>query len=327
MSTSLTLPEEINQALRHPTQGVVGVVDDLLRLCPAPGLRLEWDSGQARVQPTGSKPGAAIVVPLRESVFRAVLARLAALCIERGSTEMSPYGGKGNLRTVAQPIREFQIEFVNTRAACNCELTPVIAESASPRRPTIDPGLVSSFGGSNALPGGSPLIPHPVAARLNAWADPKPSRASVRIRGSTRSADKSKDADLGKPSIWILADSRAGKDRSITLPPVVLARCYDNPVSERVQMTLEFARVPGGAWTATLRMLPGPNHSTVTATIFLPDRQRRTFVLPAVAPGETRESVSEPSDPLEPGAVPTSGTQWSLAIEFRVDPFAPALGE
>src|SRR5579859_6836435 len=107
MNTTSQLTETIRSALEHPSRGVVGPVDDLLRLCPEPGLRLDWQE--------------VIDVPLRKSVVRAVLARIAVLCNERNPNSVSPYGGQGELTAGENPPAAFRASFTNTPAELKLE--------------------------------------------------------------------------------------------------------------------------------------------------------------------------------------------------------------
>jgi hypothetical protein len=53
-------------------------------------------------------------VPLPKSVFRAILARLAALCNERTPNSVSPYRGEGECSVGTNPPVVFRVAFVNT---------------------------------------------------------------------------------------------------------------------------------------------------------------------------------------------------------------------
>jgi hypothetical protein len=117
-------------ALERPTDGVVGLVDDLLRLCQERGLQLDWQADCCRVRSLTSGAEEVIDLPLRTSVFRATLARLAALCNERAPNSVSPYGGKGELTIGANPATVFRVEFTNTPAEQRLELTPVRRDGA-----------------------------------------------------------------------------------------------------------------------------------------------------------------------------------------------------
>jgi hypothetical protein len=110
------LPELIRQAFRPTERGVVGLVDRLLGLCQEAGLELDWHAGHCRVCPLELGPRQPVEVPLPKSVFRAVLARLAALCNERIPDSVSPFGGEGELSLGADPATVYRLAFTNTQA-------------------------------------------------------------------------------------------------------------------------------------------------------------------------------------------------------------------
>src|SRR5687768_5015101 len=112
-------------ALARPNGGVVGLVDDLLRHCPRPGLQLDWDADHCRIRSLAGGPGQVIERPLAKSVFRAVLARLAALCNEHRPDSVSPYGGAGKLAAGPSNDLVFQLSFANTAADAWLVLRPV----------------------------------------------------------------------------------------------------------------------------------------------------------------------------------------------------------
>ena len=63
-----------------------------------------------------------IDIPLRKSVFRAVLARVAVLCNELRPDSVTPYGGQGELRGGANLQAEFSVKFVNTAEEQSLEM-------------------------------------------------------------------------------------------------------------------------------------------------------------------------------------------------------------
>jgi hypothetical protein len=103
---------ELHRALLQPTDGVVGLADDLLRACPKEGLQIDWHADRCWVYGTD---GAAIIdVPLRKSAFRAMLARVACLCNDWKPDSVSPYRGDGELALDKNPEATFRVTFVNT---------------------------------------------------------------------------------------------------------------------------------------------------------------------------------------------------------------------
>ncbi len=131
MSTVSPLSETLRRALMHPTNGVVGLVDELLQASRAHGLQLDWQADRCRVVTLG-REGEEIDVPLRKSVFRAILARLAVLCNERCPNSVSPYGGEGELSVGLNPETVFRVSFVNTPDEQKAELMPVCPKANGP---------------------------------------------------------------------------------------------------------------------------------------------------------------------------------------------------
>ncbi len=82
MSTESDISRVVRSVLEHPTQGIAGLVDDLLTVCRDHALELDWQAGRCRFRSSGGD-WELIELPLRKSVFRAILARVAVLCNER----------------------------------------------------------------------------------------------------------------------------------------------------------------------------------------------------------------------------------------------------
>ena len=122
------LAEALRRALLHPTNGIVGLVDELLKLCPESGLELDWQDESCRAY-TFENHRELMEVPLRKSVFRAILARVAAICNDRNANAVSPYGGVGELSVVAHPATVLRVSFVNTTAEQRLTLTRATAPS------------------------------------------------------------------------------------------------------------------------------------------------------------------------------------------------------
>jgi hypothetical protein len=99
--------EPVVRAFASPTRGVVGVVDDLLAGCPDDGLRLVWADGVCRISRPAVAAEEATAITIPRSVFRAILARVAALCNEAAAGSVSPYGGRGT-------FAGFRAGFANT---------------------------------------------------------------------------------------------------------------------------------------------------------------------------------------------------------------------
>lgn len=121
---SLSL-EVLLHVLTTSTRGVLGLVDELLTVAREHGLRLDWEADHCRVQFRESSLPGSIEVPLRKSVFRAVLARIAVLCNQHRPNSVSPYGGQGELLVGGNRPTTIRIAFVNTPDEQSLELTPL----------------------------------------------------------------------------------------------------------------------------------------------------------------------------------------------------------
>jgi hypothetical protein len=138
MNPSPNVSEVLRRLLSQPTRGVVGLVDDLLTVCREQGLELDWQADRCRVRPAGGDWEELSGVPLRKSVFRAVLARVAALCNEQTPNSVSPYGGQAELPAGANPAAVFRVFFANTPTEQKLRLT-TDTESAAPAPPRRGP--------------------------------------------------------------------------------------------------------------------------------------------------------------------------------------------
>jgi hypothetical protein len=107
----------------EPATGVVGLVDDLLQACHEHGLELHWEGVRCRVRASREDWHDLPELPFRNSVFRAMLARVAALCNARRPNSVSPYGGQGEL-TVGGTARVIRVALANTATDQSLHLTP-----------------------------------------------------------------------------------------------------------------------------------------------------------------------------------------------------------
>lgn len=98
------------------------MVDEVLAVCREYGLQLDWQADRCRVRPAGGEWEEVSDGPLRKSVFRAVLARIATLCNDRTPNSVSPYGGQGELPIGGEPPVVIRVAFVNTPAEQKLEL-------------------------------------------------------------------------------------------------------------------------------------------------------------------------------------------------------------
>src|SRR5689334_4002559 len=117
MRTTPSLAQVLQPILTSPTRGVVGIVDDLLGASLRHELELGWGPARCRVRSVGGTwEDLPLVPPPRPSVFRAILARIAALCNQRTPGSVSPYGGRGELAAADNPPRLLTVTFTNTPA-------------------------------------------------------------------------------------------------------------------------------------------------------------------------------------------------------------------
>jgi hypothetical protein len=129
--------QELRKAVENPVRGVVGLVEDLLQVCREHGLQLDWQADHCRLRGAGGDWENVLDFPLRKSVFRAILARVAALCNERIPNSVSPYGGRGKLAAGANLPAVFRVAFVNTPAEQSLEL---MAEPAAAAETSLNRG-------------------------------------------------------------------------------------------------------------------------------------------------------------------------------------------
>lgn len=122
MSTTSHYSEAVRRILLNPTRGIAGLVDELLAVCREQALRLDWEAGRLCIRSQSGDREESIDAPVRQSVFRAILARIAALCNERIPNSVSPYGGRGEISAGENPLTSITVTFCNTPAEQKLEL-------------------------------------------------------------------------------------------------------------------------------------------------------------------------------------------------------------
>jgi len=127
--TTSTFVGVLHRILVQPTRGVVGLVDDLFAACREHNLQLDWQADRWRVRSPRGRREELDDLPLRKSIFRAILARVAALCNERSPNSISPYGGQGELTVGTNPATVFRVAFTNTPSEQKFELMRVRLEA------------------------------------------------------------------------------------------------------------------------------------------------------------------------------------------------------
>lgn len=97
MIQSTLFADRVQSAFNPTTRGVVGLVDDLLYLCRLYQLRINFRDGHCAICRLGADAQESLDVPVPKSVFRAALARIAAICNEQRPDSVTPYRGEGNI--------------------------------------------------------------------------------------------------------------------------------------------------------------------------------------------------------------------------------------
>jgi hypothetical protein len=138
MSSPSSFLESVGRAFRPTERDVVGLVNDLVQLCSAQGLELDWHADHCRGRSLGIEPEESIDLPLPQSVFRAALARLAALCNDRNPGSVSPYQGEGELMVGDDPRAVCRVAFTNTSSTQRVRLTPIQQDDQAGERQTAE---------------------------------------------------------------------------------------------------------------------------------------------------------------------------------------------
>lgn len=114
----------LRRAFEPGPRGALGLADELLETARSGALRCEWENDRVRVTPAGADP---FDVALPKSAFRAVLARVAALCNERRAGSVTPYRGDGEVLSGDPPAPVF-VAFVNDPDELHLDARPATAE-------------------------------------------------------------------------------------------------------------------------------------------------------------------------------------------------------
>lgn len=116
--------ERLRRYLLAPTQGVLGLVEELLAIARQEEVRLDATGDRFQIHLSCDGQVETIDTPLRRSVVRASLARVAVLCNEHRPNAVSPYGGEGELPATAPAGPGIRVSFVNTLDEQRLELVP-----------------------------------------------------------------------------------------------------------------------------------------------------------------------------------------------------------
>jgi hypothetical protein len=79
MIRSSPFAERVRSFLEPTPRGVVGLVEDLLGLCRSHQLQMSFREGRCSIRRLGAASQDALDMAIPKSVFRAVVARIAAL--------------------------------------------------------------------------------------------------------------------------------------------------------------------------------------------------------------------------------------------------------
>lgn len=103
MIKSAVFANYVRMAFEPKSEGVVGLVDTLLNLCRLYQLRINFRDGRCFCRRLGADTQESFDISLPKSVFRAALARIAAICNEQHPQSVTPYRGEGEI-AVLRPI-------------------------------------------------------------------------------------------------------------------------------------------------------------------------------------------------------------------------------
>jgi len=126
MNTATLHAGAVLRILARSKGGVVGLVDDLLRLCRQHRLQIDWQPDCFKIRAISGGQDEVVDARLRPSVFRAVLARIAALCNLESAESVSPYGGNAILPLDSELGAFLQVSFCNTSNEQWLKLRPLI---------------------------------------------------------------------------------------------------------------------------------------------------------------------------------------------------------
>lgn len=93
---------ELQVFLVRPNRSIIQIVDQLLSISLDHLLQIDWRDNILRVR---QREGdwKQLELPIRKSIFRAILARLATLANESTPTSVSLYGGRSNVSVQGHP--------------------------------------------------------------------------------------------------------------------------------------------------------------------------------------------------------------------------------
>ena len=114
----------LRRTLDQANLGVVPLVDAILSLCREHNLQLDWQADRCSIRPLGGDWEEVADLPIRKSVFRAILARISVLCNGQSPNAISPYGGQTRLSVSENPPQVLQVTIANTPSEQRLEIRP-----------------------------------------------------------------------------------------------------------------------------------------------------------------------------------------------------------
>jgi small subunit ribosomal protein S1 len=276
------LAESLRRAFENSEGGIITLVETILEHATAKGIRLDWRDEACQIRASNGNGPIELSVPFRKAVFRAILARIFALCNERDPGKISPYGGEADLENGAHS-RRFHAVFMNTPSEQYLEIrsltsnqvstnetnvttenTTIIAEPAATAEPTAAPPAGAA---PEAAPAAAPETPATPAAPAAAPAKPPAAKGKKPFRGDRPKQDRPKldftelttnvrlnelDKDIEDELAQAMAgfeeeikeDSEAAKKQAMEAPKAVGGRKKGRIISIHGQDV--FIDVPGG---------------------------------------------------------------------------------
>jgi|SRR6516162_547466 hypothetical protein len=118
------ISETLSRIIHDPTGGVVHLVDNLLAVCRDEGLCVEWQNKHLSARSIDRNWSESLKVSIPDSVFRAILARVAVLCNAQKPGSVTPYGGTTDLVLDSDSQTALSVAFVNTASEQRLDLGP-----------------------------------------------------------------------------------------------------------------------------------------------------------------------------------------------------------
>jgi hypothetical protein len=123
MNDATTLLEQLRNAFIPSSRGVIGLVDDLFAIGKEQPLQLRWEGNGCQIS-VGSNTQQ---VTVTKSVFRAAIARIAAICNEQIPNSVTPYVGEAEAVVGVQSPRTYHIAFRNVPDELCLALMPTVS--------------------------------------------------------------------------------------------------------------------------------------------------------------------------------------------------------